>query len=270
MTVSAKRFPGRRGRGSTPPMATTTSFTAPDIPNPIGERIIETIRVIIVAGVPCGAILVGLGSRLCMFILRLTSSDKMIGIRSDDDFVIGRFTLGGTYKLLTLGAAVGLVGAGAYLLIAPRLIGPTWFRHLTVGLASGAVGGAMLIHPNGIDFTRLTPTWLAIGLFIALPGVFGAFVGPTVKSVAAPETWTRNGKRRWALPVIAVACFPPVVPVVIVVSLIAAVAVIAAATITPLQRLRRTAAYTLVIRAAWLFVAIAGLRALVSDIQQIT
>ena len=61
---------------TTPAASTSATVSAP---GEIGARIIETIRVIIVAGVPCGAILVGLGSRLCMFILRLTSSDTMIG-----------------------------------------------------------------------------------------------------------------------------------------------------------------------------------------------
>ena len=54
-----------------------------------------------------------------MLLLRLTSPDRVNGIRSDDDFVIGRFTLSGTYNLLMLGAAVGIVGAGVYRLVRP-------------------------------------------------------------------------------------------------------------------------------------------------------
>ena len=31
----------------------------------------------------------------------------------------------------------------------------------------------MLIHADGVDFTVLKPMWLAVGLFIALPALFG-------------------------------------------------------------------------------------------------
>ena len=100
--------------------------------------------------------------------------------------------------------------------------------------------------------------------------MFGTFIGPTVNSVAAPGTWTLQGKRRWALPLVAGACFPPAVPVAAVALLVVVAVVAAIAAITPLQRLRRTKAYSLAAQAAWLFVAVAGLRALIIDIQQIT
>ncbi len=231
--------------------------------------IIETSRVVIVAGVTYGAIVAGIGSRLAMLFLRLTSPQQVIGMRSDDDFVIGRFTLAGTYNLLVLGAAVGIVGAGAYLLVASRLLGPVWFRHLTVGLACAAVVGSMLVHARGIDFTRLKPKWLAIGLFVALPGLFGTFIGPTVNAVRRTHSWTARGRRRWLLPTVAIACFPPAIPVVIV-----AVAVVSGLTVVgtsdSLSRARSTRAFTLSIRAAWLTIAVAGFAALVNDIGQLT
>ncbi|HEY7626101.1 MAG TPA: hypothetical protein VH761_03495, partial [Ilumatobacteraceae bacterium] len=70
------------------------------------------MRVIVVGGVATGAVVVGLGSRLAMLILRLTSPHRVRGVTSDDGFVIGRVTLGGTYNLMQLGAAVGVIGAG--------------------------------------------------------------------------------------------------------------------------------------------------------------
>jgi hypothetical protein len=150
-------------------------------------RFIEGMRLLIVAGIPAGAILIGVGSRLAMLLLRVTSPKRVHGVLSDDGFTIGQVTLGGTYKLLQLGAAVGIIGAAAYRLVAPRLIGPMWFRRLTTGLASAAVVGSMLIHADGIDFTLLKPTWLAIGLFVALPGLFGTLVGRPTPSTARPS-----------------------------------------------------------------------------------
>lgn len=56
-------------------------------------------------------VVVGVGSRLAMFVLRLTSPDNAHGVVNDDGFVIGQVTLSGTYNLLNLGAAVGVIGA---------------------------------------------------------------------------------------------------------------------------------------------------------------
>lgn len=223
------------------------------------------MRVIVVGGVPAGALIVGLGSRAAMMVLRLTSPHRVKGVVSDDGFVIGRVTLGGTYNLMLIGAAVGIIGAGAYRLVAPRLIGPLWFRRLTTGLASAAVGGAMLVHADGIDFTLLEPLWLAIGLFVALPGAFGVLIGASVDAVSRPDSWTRSGRRRWVLPVLAVACFPPVALLVAVAAVVIGLCMLADVS-DLLSRSRRSAAYVLAIRSLWLAVAVMGLVALVSDV----
>ena len=182
-------------------------------------QLLDGMRVIIVAGVAAGVAFVGIGSRLAMMALRFTSPDHVRGIQSDDDFTIGKFTIGGTYNLLIIGAAVGMIGAMAYQGVARWLIGPTWFRRLTVGLASGAVGGSMLVHGDGIDFRLLKPMWLAIGLFVALPMLFGAMIGPIVDAVDRPDSWTARGSRQFFLPGVAIVCFPftlVVVPLVVV------------------------------------------------------
>src|SRR6188768_2008949 len=102
-------------------------------------RFIETMRVIAVAGVFVGVVVVGLGSRIAMLVLRITSPDRVRGVVSDDGFEIGRVTLGGTYNLLVIGAAVGVIGACVYRLVRRWLIGPLWFRRATTGLAAAAV-----------------------------------------------------------------------------------------------------------------------------------
>ena len=91
------------------------------------QRFLEGFRVLIVGGISAGVILIGVGSRLAMLLLRVTSPDSVRGVESDDGFIMGRVTLAGTYNLLMLGASVGIIGAAAYLLVAPWLIGPKWF-----------------------------------------------------------------------------------------------------------------------------------------------
>ena len=167
----------------------------------LGAIVAEQLRILAVAGITVGVIVVGLGSRLAMFALRLTSPDAVIGLQSDDDFTIGRMTLSGTYNLLVLGAGVGIIGVAAYQCVAPRLIGPNWFRRLTVAVASGAVVGSMLIHDDGVDFRALKPTWFAIALFVLLPALFGAAIGTVVDRVSRPTSRTATGRARWVLPV---------------------------------------------------------------------
>ena len=232
------------------------------------QRFLEGLRVLIVGGISAGVILIGVGSRLAMLLLRVTSSDSVRGVESDDGFVIGQVTLAGSYNLLLLGASVGIIGAAAYLLVAPWLIGPRWFRHLTTGLAAAVVVGSMLVHADGIDFRVLKPTWLAIGVFVALPGLFGGLVGVIVDAVSRPGSWTARGRWRVALPILLVCCFPLSVFVVILVGAVFGTWVLVR-DLGAISKVRKSAPYALAIRGAWLLVAIIGLVAIVSDTQEI-
>lgn len=224
------------------------------------------MRVVVVAGIATGAVVVGGGSRLAMFALRVTSHDRVKGRISDDGFEIGRFTLSGTYNLVLLGASVGLIGATAYLLVRPWLIGPTWFRRLTVGLASGAVGGSMLLHADGIDFRALTPTWFAIALFITLPLVFGLTISWTVDVLDRRPVPT--GFRRYAVPIALVAMVP--VTAVIAPFMGIPVFMLVAARDTMRERGRPLSPIAQwVLRGAWLSIAVLGLIAVVNDVQAI-
>ena len=229
---------------------------------------LEGLRVLVVGGISAGVILIGVGSRLAMLLLRVTSPDSVHGVESDDGFIIGQVTLGGTYNLLLLGASVGIIGAAAYLLVAPWLIGPRWFRHLTTGLAAAVVVGSMLVHADGIDFRVLKPTWLAIGVFVALPGLFGGLVGVIVDAVRRPESWTSQGRWRIALPILLVACFPLSIFVVIIAAAVFG-SWILVRDLDAIRKVRTSATYALAIRGAWLVVAIIGLVAIVSDTQAI-
>lgn len=231
--------------------------------------ITDEVRILIVAGVVYGAVVAGLGSRLAMFLLRVTSPGSVVGLQSDDDFTIGRFTVGGTYNLLVIGALAGIIGAGVYRLVAPWLIGPAWFQRMTTGVAAGAVVGAMLVHADGIDFRVLKPTWLAVGVFVALPAVFGTFIGPVVDRVARPASWTRRGRRVWMLPVVSVLAFPPTVILVSFASVFVTVLLVLRET-EGVRRLRVSISYGLAVRAVWLGVAVLGLLSLIQDIVDIS
>jgi hypothetical protein len=87
---------------------------------------------------------------------------------------------------------------------------------LTTGMASAAVVDSTLVHADGIDFILLKPMWLAIGLFVALPGIFGTLIGPAVEAVSKPDSWTAQRRRRWLIPHLAVGCFPLTVLILLI------------------------------------------------------
>jgi hypothetical protein len=229
----------------------------------LGSEVSQRMWVLIMAGIPTGVVVAGAGSRLAMFVLRLTSPASVRGVTSDDGFEIGRFTLGGTYALLLLGAAVGVVGAATYRAVAPWLLGPVWFRRFTVAAASGAVVGSMLVHADGIDFRFLKPLWLTIGLFVALPAVFGAVMAVVVDWISGkPES---QGWQRWVVPFFLVAAFPLVIPLVGAATLALIVWVPVRRGLESVGGLPRGAG--LPVRAVWLAIAVLGLFALVGDVR---
>jgi hypothetical protein len=169
----------------------------------------------VVAGAVTGFLAGGVGGRLAMLVLRVTSGNGVPGVVSDDGFIIGQVTLAGTLSLLALGTAFGILGALVHRLVVPWLIGPRWFRRLTTATGSGVVVGAMLVHRGGLDFTRLRPAGLAIALFVLVPGLFGALIGPVQEYCDRPDSWlNRHPVRRWGAPVLALIAIFPAVPFV--------------------------------------------------------
>jgi len=194
------------------------------------QEFFELMRIIIVAGIPLGIVVIGGGSRLAMYLLRLTSPDSVIGQLSDDAFVIGEFTLASTYNLLNVGGMLGVIGAAACVAVAPWLIGPGWLRLLAVGLTAAALVGSGVIIPEGNDFAILGPTWFAVALFTGLPFIAGVLLMLAVDREASTETWAgRGGRRRWIVPCVLMALVPFSVAAVVVVGL-------AAAALLPLRR----------------------------------
>lgn len=86
-----------------------------------GQELFELLRIAVVAGVSVGILVIGLGSRLAMLVLRVTSPGYVVGMESDDGFEIGRITLSGSYQLLALGAAIGVIG-GLLLNVVPSAV----------------------------------------------------------------------------------------------------------------------------------------------------
>jgi hypothetical protein len=228
------------------------------------RAIATRLRVTATVGALLGLVVGGVGGRLGMLALRLTSDDSVRGVTSDDGFEIGQVTLGGTIGLLAVGMFAGLIGAFAHRAVAPFLIGPSWLRSLTCALGAGAVVGSMLVHADGVDFTLLAPTWLAIAIFVALPALFGAAIGPALRAGDDPEAWINRGRWRRRVPALLL-----LMPVLTIAAACVASAMFAARALdrrAATRRLLRHGAVVNLARAGWLFVSLLGLWVLVVDI----
>jgi hypothetical protein len=153
----------------------------------------------------CGVVVGGIGGRIAMFVLRVTSSSAVIGIESDDGFEIGRISFS-TLILLVITGIVGAAGGPIYLLL--RQWVPDRWRVWATAVLAGVIGGTGLLNPGGVDFTLLGPLWLAVLLFILIPVGYGAAL-----SVFVEEALARESERAvpwWAfLPNLALLLFAP-------------------------------------------------------------
>lgn len=157
-----------------------------------------------------GALIGGVGGRVAMFALRLTSPSSVRGIESDDGFEIGELTAE-TLFLVGLTAFTGAFLGAVYVALLRWL--PGSHRPAVAAVVLGLVGGGAVIEPGGVDFTLLEPLWLAVVLFVALPAGFGAALAWGVERAIR---WTaRRAPSGWAfaimlLPVVPVFAFVPV------------------------------------------------------------
>jgi hypothetical protein len=152
------------------------------------------------SGMLVGVVVGGIGGRLVMFVLRLTSSDGLRGIDTDDGFEIGSFTAG-TIFLLFATTLLGGLGGLAYMGL--RRFAPLRWRWLAAALLAGAIGGAVVLDDEGIDFNRLSPLWFAVVSFIALPLAFGALTSLLVEHRLDHRPTTARYSMLWLVPLLA-------------------------------------------------------------------
>jgi hypothetical protein len=153
------------------------------------ESFVRSLSAAVSFGAILGLLIGGIGSRLAMRLLFLTSADSVKGLESDDGFVIGQFNLLDTLNLISFGTLIGVFGALIYLLIRRWLPKDRPLRLITTTALAAVMVGAAIVHPEGVDFTVLGPLWLAITLFLVIPGLFGALIARFVDRADQPDSW---------------------------------------------------------------------------------
>ncbi len=155
------------------------------------------VGLVVLAGGLAGLLVGGVGGRLAMALLfRLNPTTD--GLTSDDGFEIGRFTLLGTLNLLVTGTLLGILGGVIYAVLRHLMVGPTWFRLLSIGLGPAVVVGDLLVGVDGFDFLILDPAWLAIALFVLIPGVYAVVLSLLAERWLGPRGPAARG-RAWTV-----------------------------------------------------------------------
>jgi hypothetical protein len=168
---------------------------------------------VLLIGVACGVVVTGVLGRLVMLLLA-ELNPVAAGVRSDDGFIMGQITLSGSTQLALAGAQLGAIGAFLYMALRGLMIGPPWFRLLSISVGPGVVVGALLVHTTGIDFLLLRPLWLTIGSFVLLPVMFCAAM-----HLIAERALSHGGVQSMALQVLGVALSIVTLPLTLVLSI---------------------------------------------------
>jgi hypothetical protein len=146
----------------------------------------------VAAALVSGFLVLGLGGRLMMRLLAVTSGSSAQGLITDADEIVGEVTVGGTIGfVLFIGGFGGLVSLGIYVILR------RWFppRSLYAGLVAAGIGGGLfarlsgLVDPDNFDFVILSPTWFAVLFALALIVIYGLVFATLVDRWAV--TWPR-------------------------------------------------------------------------------
>jgi hypothetical protein len=157
--------------------------------SPDGKTVAWRLLTATGAGAIVGVIVGGIGGRLAMFGLRLTSSDTVLGVTTDDGFEIGRFTTA-TFFLLTVTAGLGGATGAAYFVLRNAL--PRRARALFWAAVIGLFTAADLLKPQSLDFTLLDPRAFAVASFILLPAIAALLIALTVERLLVIEPWSNR------------------------------------------------------------------------------
>jgi hypothetical protein len=175
------------------------------------------LAAITLAGALLGVLVGGIGGRLAMMLLAALNP-QATGLVSDDGFTIGQFTLLGSLQLLGASAQIGVIGAAVYFAVRGLMLGPRWFQVLAISVGPAVVIGALLVHTDDtVDFTQLSPVWLAIALFVLVPGVYAGLLTVVAERWLAADRWFATA--RLPLPLLPLLLFVIVAPMAVVIAL---------------------------------------------------
>lgn len=137
-------------------------------------RTVRTVVVGIVGGIVAGVLVAGLGGRLMMRVLAITSGDSAQGLVTEARETVGEVTLAGSAGFVVFnGIFFGMIGGIGYLLLRRWLPGPPWLGGSLYGVVLLGLARLDALNPDNADFAILGPSWLAVVLIACLFPLYG-------------------------------------------------------------------------------------------------
>lgn len=224
----------------------------------------RTLSIGALAGALSGFVVGGVLGRLGMRLLAVTSPDARGGLTDDQAFV-GEITLSGSANLALAVTSFGALAGLVYLWVRRVLPASMRGRVFGYGLFTGSIGGALFVHDHpSFDFTQLSPDWLTVSMFVALPTLFGIVASALTEISERPGSL---GQRLpWGVLVVAalIAC-----NVTLIVSAAFIAAAIAVTLVPALRRAWRSRVVTIAGTGLLLLMIAWGLCGIVADIVSI-
>jgi hypothetical protein len=143
------------------------------VKHPFVERLSRVVLAGAIAGAATGLLWGGLGGRIAMRVIFLTSHARVAGLQSDDGFTIGTISTE-TMFLIATTTLIGAVVGPAAAILRTALRTTTGTAATAFAVAAGTFFGGAIVHTDGIDFRVLDPLALTTGLFIFIPGAAAA------------------------------------------------------------------------------------------------
>ena len=166
----------------------------------------RAICVGLLAGIPAGVLVGGIGSRIAMRISALAGGEGIAGRLTENGNVVGEMTRDGTlFLVIFMGLATGIVGGVLYGIIRSWLPGSSLVRGVLYGLLLLAVLGAVTIDSGNRDFAELGPPGLNVGMFALLHILFGITTALAAAWLGRflPRVTELRRRRYWYLYVVA-------------------------------------------------------------------
>ncbi|HEX4904841.1 MAG TPA: hypothetical protein VFU93_05290 [Acidimicrobiales bacterium] len=186
-----------------------TNELLPSQPSAIA-RFVRVVAGACAVGLVVGGVIAGVGGRLAMRLLAVTSDDRLRGRVTDDDEVVGEITAGGTIGFIIFMALSGAALALFYVVLRRWLPAQARWRALAFAGLFWAVQGQDIFESDGFDFRELSPRWLAVLLFTAIMIAVGWLTVLGVDDALA--RWPLPSPRSWAsvLPLVPMILFFPI------------------------------------------------------------
>jgi len=172
----------------------------------------------------------GLWMRVAMRLSGYLTVDANRGLLTENDAVVGKFTLAGTLSIAMFGAIVGIFGGLLYIAIRRWIPGNAWLRPVLYGGLLLGVLGFVVMDQNNPDYRLFGPPWLNVGMCSLTYIVFGVLASVLVDWLdrRVPQLGNSvHSRRRTVVTGIALAPFAAVGSLATVVSVIGPLGLIA-------------------------------------------